>query len=117
MRNSIKYYLNKAAQHAAKFSGEYRNFYLAAVGTRSDGTTVIASNIATPVKCREVHAEKRLCKKLDVGSTVYVARVTRDGSWAMSRPCHACEKAMRSRGVRRVYYTIGPSEFGCVIFD
>lgn len=51
------------------------------------------------------------------GSTVYVARVRRDnGKMAMSRPCRDCERVLRSRGVRKVFYTIGPKEYGVMEF-
>jgi len=39
------------------------------------------------------------------GSTVYVARINREGEARISKPCPMCEAAMRHVGVRRVYYT------------
>jgi deoxycytidylate deaminase len=39
------------------------------------------------------------------GSTVYVARINREGEARISKPCAMCEAAMRHVGVRRVYYT------------
>ena len=106
-----------AARLAAGLQGKQRQeFYLAAVGVRRDGTIVRATNKAMrsmadrPVPTS--HAEARLCRKLDLGAEVYVARVVRDGSWAMSRPCGRCRAVMRSSKVRRVYYTIGPDEYG-----
>ena len=39
------------------------------------------------------------------GSTVYVARINKEGEARISKPCPMCEAAMRHVGVRRVYYT------------
>lgn len=39
------------------------------------------------------------------GSTIYVARLDRRGALGMCRPCSACERALRDRGVSRVVYT------------
>lgn len=112
--NSIKYYLNKAASMAYE-SDDRKHFRLAAVGIRSDGATVASTNIRTVDRCRNAHAETRLSKKLDVGSVVYVARSSKSGEWSMARPCESCKKTLRTRGVKKVYYTVGPSEFGCMI--
>lgn len=73
---------------------------------------VYAYNSPTPKPDRRVHAESRIARRLDVGAVVYVARMLRRGEMAMARPCSACEKALRSRGVKRVYYTISDNEFG-----
>ena len=39
------------------------------------------------------------------GSTVYVARINKDGEARISKPCSMCENAMRHVGVKRVVYT------------
>jgi len=39
------------------------------------------------------------------GSTIYVARINKEGEARISKPCPMCEAAMRHVGVRRVYYT------------
>lgn len=45
-------------------------------------------------------------KQYDIdGSSIYVYRETKDGDIANSRPCAACIKELRKRGVRRIYYT------------
>lgn len=63
------------------------------------------------------HAEARLCRKLDSGSVVYVGRVLRsDGSIALAKPCGRCEARLRNTGVKKVFYTIGPGEWGCLEF-
>ena len=46
------------------------------------------------------------------GSTMYVARVDKQGCWRLSKPCSMCHEAMKFVGIRRVVYTIAPSEWG-----
>lgn len=57
-----------------------------------------------------VHAEVAAliaCRKTDLrGATIYVARICKDGSQAMSKPCINCQKALVERGIKKVYYTI-----------
>lgn len=51
--------------------------------------------------------------RLDLrGSKIAVARVKKDGSAAMARPCPACEAALRCYGIKRCLYTIEGDEFG-----
>lgn len=111
MNKSIFSYLNIAAKVAK--GGERRNFFLGAVGVRSDGAMVYSFNSPTQFPCKAAHAEHRLAKKLDAGSTVYVARVS-NGQFAMSRPCASCMTILRNKRVRRIYYTIAPDEFGVI---
>lgn len=39
------------------------------------------------------------------GCDAYVYRETKDGQPAMSKPCQACQLALREAGIRNVYYT------------
>jgi len=39
------------------------------------------------------------------GSTVYVARINKEGEAKISKPCPMCQNAMKHVGVRRVVYT------------
>ncbi len=89
-----------------------RSFRLGAVGIRNDGALVSSTNGPSPFPCPEVHAEARLCHKLTPGSTVWVARIRHDGSLALARPCHTCQKRLRSAGVLKVIYTISDVEHG-----
>ena len=64
---------------------------------------------------REGHGEATLHAELGAilgversttqGSTVYVARINKDGKGRISKPCAMCESAMRHVGVKRVVYT------------
>lgn len=95
-----------------------RRFFIGAIGLRSDGTKVRACNGNPKEPTREHHCEYRLSRKLDRGSTVFVAR-TLVGLWpnvllGTAKPCSNCQKVLRSRGVARVYYSISDDEYGCL---
>jgi tRNA(Arg) A34 adenosine deaminase TadA len=92
-----------------------RQFRLGAVGIRSDGAIVTASNIPHRTRESKAHAETRLAKKLDWNSIVYVVRIYSNGALAMARPCRKCQSALRLKGVQRVYYSINANEFGVLI--
>lgn len=91
-----------------------RHYLLGAVGERGDGTLVKASNTRTRTPNRKCHAEYRLTKKLDYGAIVYVARVLRDGDYGLAMPCADCIKAMRSKRVHKVYFTIDQHNYGVI---
>lgn len=96
---------------------ERRDFWHGAVGERSDGTIVKSRNSHSTERLRHAHAETKLCKKLNVGSIVYVVRVGRtDGLLRMSKPCCNCMIAMRIRGIKKCYYSISENEYGCINF-
>lgn len=106
------YLLNMAAK-IAQGGDKKKSYLLAAVIKRKDGAIVIAENIITKEQNPQAHAEYRALRKADLGCELYVARVLRkNGQWAMARPCKHCQAIIRNKGVRRVYYTIGPNEFG-----
>lgn len=56
-----------------------------------------------------IHAEMDALWKVHVpkNTTVVVVRLRKDGTWACSRPCAACEKALKKARVSRVIYTTG----------
>lgn len=90
-----------------------RSFLLGAVGIRKDGVMVQATNGPSRLPCRQAHAEARLCRKLTPGSIVYVVRVRlADGKFGMARPCHSCQKILKSKGIKKVYYSINSFEYG-----
>lgn len=112
IREKIFNYFQIAAM-TARSKADERTFFLGAVGIRKDGAMVKALNGPTQIPNRLAHAEARLCRKLDVGSVVYVARVSvSTGQFAISKPCNSCVKIMKSKGVKKVYYTIGPDHYG-----
>jgi tRNA(Arg) A34 adenosine deaminase TadA len=91
-----------------------RRYRLGAVGIRSDGVLVSASNICTRLPCPTAHAEYRVCKMITPNSTMFVVRVHRDGGFANARPCRSCVNAMKTKGVRKCYYTINECEYGVI---
>ncbi len=93
-----------------------RHHRLGAVGVRRDGTIVSSCNIPNREPEPQAHAEARLTKKLDRGSVVYVVRVARSGKLMTARPCRACRRTMKNRGVHKCYYSITENEFGIIRF-
>lgn len=93
-----------------------RSFFLGAIGVRRDGKIVHAINGSSKIPTRQAHCEYRLSTKLDVGSIVYLVRIRRDGLLGNSKPCHNCQKALRTVGVKRVYYSIQNNEYGVMDF-
>jgi len=89
-----------------------RQFLIGALAERTDGAIVVSHNITAPSPMPTAHAESRVLRKADARCTLYVARVTRDGLWAMSKPCANCQNLIRSRRVHKVYYTIAPGHYG-----
>jgi cytidine deaminase len=89
-----------------------KGYSLAAVGIRSDGATVTSVNgWNTDVEPKH-HAEGRLIRKLDSGSTIFVARIKKDGTVAMAKPCPACQILLRARRVHEVHFTIDEASWG-----
>lgn len=111
---NVTRYLSVAADVAAARmrTSPPNDFFLGSVGIRPDGLIVSSFNVTTRRRCPAGHAEHRLASKLRAGSVVFVARIVRDGTWAMAKPCVHCENRLRNAGVRRVYYTVGEGEYG-----
>lgn len=113
MNGSIRNYFDLAGQIATMKQDDNRNWSLGSVAVRGDGVIVCAPNGPTPMPDRRVHSEYRVCKKIDAGATLYVARVLRaDQGFATARPCIDCRKVIISRRVKRVYYTINNNSYG-----
>jgi hypothetical protein len=93
----IDFYLNYAARLAWDVDTR-QDYFLAAIGFRSDGALVRATNKTTR----------------SPSPVVFVVRVTADRAWAKARPCARCMNALRHRRVRKVFYTIGPREYGVI---
>lgn len=114
MKNPRKYL--KIAAKIARAKKDDRNFFLGAIAIRDDDTIVSAYNGAPKYPTPQHHCEARLCRKLDKGATVYLARTLYDGSWANSHPCEDCLRTLRRACVKKVFYTIAPEEWGCIEF-
>lgn len=92
-----------------------RRFFHGAVCVRKDGAIVYSYNGNPRFPDRRHHAEYRCARKSDVGGYLYVARTDKRGSWALSKPCESCIRAMASAGIERCYYTIAPEEYGVMV--
>lgn len=106
--------LHQAAKFAAASKDDNKNFYLACIGLRRDGVLVYATNtIVAEHPTPSAHAEARVLRKTGKGAILWVARVLRDGkTWALAKPCITCTPLIENKDVERVYYTIGPNEWG-----
>lgn len=61
----------------------------------------------------ELAAIRNVRKKVDLrGAKIYVVRVKRNRTVALARPCEMCQELLRSYGINRAFYSIGPDEFG-----
>jgi len=114
MKNPKKL-LNLAAK-MARLTKDNRSFCLGAVAIRNDDVMVYAYNGHARVPEPAAHCEARLARKLDKGATVYLVRLTKDGEWAMSKPCVDCMRALRRKDVNKIYYSIGPKEWASLTF-
>jgi len=100
------------AASLAKANSEFKNYSIACIALRQDGVFVQSYNGSTKLPMPAAHAEAKVLKKAGRGAILFVARVTADGEWALSKPCKNCSSLIRSKLVERVYYTIAPGEFG-----
>lgn len=114
MNRKIFNYFEIAAR-TAQSKTDGRSFLLGCAAIRKDGVLVKALNSPTEMPNRQVHSEYRCAKKLDIGATVYVARVRLDNyQFGMAKPCRDCMKVLISRRVKSIYYTISHNEFGVI---
>jgi len=108
--------LLKVAGEVANLSADrMRKSFMGAVAVRRDGVLVYSRNGSTtpfmPTKTPSIHAEQRLLRKTGDGATIYVARLKRDGSFGMAKPCPRCMAGLKARRVEMVYYTISATEW------
>ena len=104
----------RLAKLVAEHGGVRRQYRLGAVGIRTDGAIVMASNLSSRKPEYRAHAEARLTRKLNIGSEVFIVRILRNGSFANARPCRRCQTLLKRRGVRRCYYSISDDEYGVI---
>lgn len=102
-----------AARIAAQTKNKEKNFLLGCIALRKDGAYVYSINeTVIQEKTPSAHAEARALRKAGHGSTLWVARILKNGSWAMAKPCRQCSSLIENKKVEKVYYTIGPGEYG-----
>lgn len=116
MKNKVQEIFNLAGE-VAESKNDVRTFLLGAIAIRGDGVIVKALNSPTEIPYRQAHAEYKISLKLDYGATVYVARLKFDSAkFGMSRPCISCIKALSTKKINRIYYTISDDRYGVLIF-
>ncbi len=103
------------ATRVAKANTQAKTYLFGAVAERTDRAIVVSTNIRTQTPEHSAHCESRLLRKCGWGATIWIARVDRNGNWAMAKPCIKCETLIRNKGVKKVYYTIAPQEYGVMI--
>ena len=68
---------------------------------------------------RCIHAEIAAClngpRDLE-GASLYVARLLKNGEFALAKPCEACEELLVRFKLKRVYYSIESWSSGIIIF-
>lgn len=101
------------AAHVSRHRGEHdlREHTVGAVAIRRDGAVVKSHNGPAPHVYPLCHAEVRCLKKAGVDAILYVARIHRNGEWALAMPCRNCMRAIRRMHVRAVYYTVSPGVY------
>src|SRR3972149_3862611 len=95
----------KLAAETAAAGTDRLSYCMGAVAVRNDGAVVRSRNLLTRTPFAPAHAEARLMRKVDMGSVVYVARVLRSGGWGMAKPCPQCHALLKSKGVKKVFFT------------
>ena len=106
-------YLYLAAKTAISKRDE-RSFLIGAIAIRNDNVIVRSSNGPSKEPCANAHAEARLSKKIDNNSIIYVARVLKNGNWALAKPCPGCINFLKRRKVKRIYFTTGPNSWDTI---
>ena len=109
LSNSDRSFLSAAAKIA--LTSEYR-FRMAALVVKSGrvlGGDTNSPKITpdTPPKRVSTHAEVRTLKgiKNTQGATIYIARLSSDGSTALSKPCVWCMGHVLDAGISKVVFT------------
>lgn len=112
-----QYYLDKACELASLSDCRFKH---GAIIRKAGNTIAVGINYGVndpkylddevAAEHAAVHAEVaalNACKKANLeGATIYVARVSKNDEPRMSKPCENCQKALKARGVKKVFYTI-----------
>lgn len=113
---NVRKMLELAAQ-VANLKVDGRTFRHGAVAVRDDGVSVHSYNGFPGPPLFSAHCEARLVRKLDKGATVYLVRTLKNGDWANTMPCAACQRALKRAKVKKLYYTTGPGQWDSLSFS
>ena len=104
-RSSCNYRLGACVVKRRKVLGKACNAYKTHPETNKD-----------PAFLKGLHAELGACLNTSrnqlEGSDLFVVRILKNNSLALSRPCVICQEVLKRFGVSRVFYTMTNSEYG-----
>jgi len=110
----------EAERQAHRSSSNYRvgavvaDKRVLARGRNSDKshTTIFKSKYANAHTLMHAEIDAMIRSVNSYKKDVFVVRVKKNGERALARPCALCLFVLRGQGVGRVFYTIGPGEYG-----
>lgn len=103
-----------AAEAARVDTDTKRRAFLGAIAVRADGCIVRSRNGSSTSVCPNLHAEARVARKAGYNAVFYVARLRKNGEYAMAKPCKRCMLVLKNKGARLVCYTIDNNTWGMV---
>lgn len=107
--------LGRAAELASFSTETYRHGAIIVKGSKTLAVGINRNvnnpnQVSNPKTEASIHAEVaalNACRRANLeGAVIYVARILKDGSPAMSKPCENCQKALREAGIKKVFYTV-----------
>ena len=115
-------HLERAARIASTSTCRQRHGAVAAIGARIIAVGVnsfrchptVASD---PKRESSFHAEiavLRQLREVDSRTTLFVARVAKNGRTALSAPCANCRQALKEAGVKQVIFSVDGDGYGVV---
>lgn len=104
----------RLAQKVAAANNEHPVWKLGAVVSRSNSVLSVGWNKPrndiryVDYEHCSVHAEMDAMSRVSnpKGTTVYVARIGRNGNWTLAKPCEACMEALTEMQIKQAIYTI-----------
>lgn len=112
MNKRIERYINLASKIAEKSTSKYRlgciivkKGKIVSVGYNSTSKTHPKSRTWGNYLHSEIRALISLSKEDSNNATVYVARIRKDSSYAISKPCPVCYEALKVAGIKFIVYT------------
>jgi len=131
--NNFESAVMKRTIEIAKSSMDHSDnrFYLAAVGTNNNTIICHSNNLmgkSHPTQARHarnagnphaifLHAEIGcIIRGKGYIDTLFVARIYRDGTLGLAKPCPICMLAIKEKesGIKKVWYTINNNEYGFI---
>ena len=117
MKKKVWKYLIQAGKSAkaTKSDCDKRTYYVGCIAIRDDGAIVHSRNGSSYIPTPYAHAEARVSTRIDHSATVFVARVKGSGEFCMAKPCSNWVRFLRSKMVKIVYFTTGPTNWDFIV--